>query len=994
MRPLRLEFEAFGSYPGRHVVDFEALSQRGLFVVAGPTGAGKTTIFDAMVYALYGVLPGGRSGNGEPRSHHAAATVETFAQLDFEVDGQRYRVHRTPQQERPKKRSDGTTTQPAAGILSRLDGDRTEALATQTQRVTEECVRLVGLEAKHFQRVVLLPQGKFTEFLVANDESREQLLRQLFGGDLYERATRWLKQRADELEQQVAGVDHEVRHHRTNALDAFREVHEQWGLHLVPGGATPTLFDDPVPVPVVHDELDDQQLADAIAALQPVRDEQMALLDVLRKRSRQATELRTRAEVESRRFLDAQHHRALLAQLDATADDVAAAQATVDGSRRARPVVVAASRADEARADAAAAAEALDRLRDHVTNGFAALGRPAPSFDPAAVAAAVQQVTQQLEADRNQVVAARRARHLADEGAARATAATAALDTVAAQVQQAREQLATVTATAEQLQAAAGTATVRQLELRDASVRVATRRAYDAAVRKAAEADAAAAAAHAAYVDLMERFIAAAAPRLAESLHEGQPCPVCGATEHPAPATPARGAMVDVDQVDAARGDESRLAATAQSHRSVAEAHLQTLGDAADRSLDELLQAEQVAAEALKAAQRAEAQFAEATAAVKVAEHHLEQAVAAQAEHTRLEATARGEADALAAEADRLAELVVALDAEQLQAHTATATALATATANAAAVFAAVAGADAICLAADEAVTEALQASGYATVDAARAAVVPSADEAAAEQRVAEWHRQHAQSTTILEQLQREGIPDVAPDLERVRDQALQADAEVKRAAAQFTTASNALDRAAADLQQALQVAEAAAPLRRRCDTARRVYRTCNGEAGIRVKLERWVLAIELERVTASANDHLSRMTNHRYQLSRSAGQRGGLGLEVFDAHTGRSRATGSLSGGEQFQASLALALGLADVVSHGGVGSGKQFEALFVDEGFGSLDPAALDDAIVALQQLQAAGRTVGAITHVEAMKQQLHVGIEVSMLPDGHGSTLTVLP
>jgi exonuclease SbcC len=171
------------------------------------------------------------------------------------------------------------------------------------------------------------------------------------------------------------------------------------------------------------------------------------------------------------------------------------------------------------------------------------------------------------------------------------------------------------------------------------------------------------------------------------------------------------------------------------------------------------------------------------------------------------------------------------------------------------------------------------------------------------------------------------------------------------------------------------------------------VHNTCNGEAGIRVKLERWVLARELERVTVAANAHLARMSNGRYQLHRDA-TKGGLRLEVLDAHTGKRRATNSLSGGEQFQASLSLALGLADVVSRGGSGNGKQFEALFVDEGFGSLDQDALTQAIDALEQIQATGRMVGAITHVEEMKQRLHKGIEVMRLANDSGSTLRVNP
>jgi len=187
------------------------------------------------------------------------------------------------------------------------------------------------------------------------------------------------------------------------------------------------------------------------------------------------------------------------------------------------------------------------------------------------------------------------------------------------------------------------------------------------------------------------------------------------------------------------------------------------------------------------------------------------------------------------------------------------------------------------------------------------------------------------------------------------------------------------------------------AELRERHALARRAHKVCSEGGAVNMPLRRWVLAIELDRVSSAANVHLQRMTGGRYSLRRrhdvADGRKAfGLELEVLDAHTGRTRATSSLSGGEQFQASLALALGLADVVSHGGTASGKRFEALFVDEGFGSLDPMALHDAIGALHQLRATGRMVGVITHVEDLKRDLHVGIEVKRLGEGRGSTLAV--
>jgi exonuclease SbcC len=171
----------------------------------------------------------------------------------------------------------------------------------------------------------------------------------------------------------------------------------------------------------------------------------------------------------------------------------------------------------------------------------------------------------------------------------------------------------------------------------------------------------------------------------------------------------------------------------------------------------------------------------------------------------------------------------------------------------------------------------------------------------------------------------------------------------------------------------------------------------CDGKTGDKISLESWVLASELDRVVAAASVHLHQMSRGRYRLERTddAGHRGrqaGLDLAVFDSDTGRQRSPRTLSGGEKFQASLALALGLADVVSQGGRASGLAYETLFVDEGFGSLDPEALEQAVETLHQLRHSGRTVAVITHVEAMKQRLPAGIEVRRRADGRGSRVTV--
>jgi DNA repair protein SbcC/Rad50 len=257
--------------------------------------------------------------------------------------------------------------------------------------------------------------------------------------------------------------------------------------------------------------------------------------------------------------------------------------------------------------------------------------------------------------------------------------------------------------------------------------------------------------------------------------------------------------------------------------------------------------------------------------------------------------------------------------------------------------------------------------------------------------------RSHLEGRLVV--LDDEGLPEVEPDISDLEAKAAEAGKIATAISERGTRARSALEEFRMAIEKIGALDAGTGDLRRRADLTQRAQLVCRGQVAPKVSLRRWVLGRELERVVDAASQHLTQMSGGRYTLRRVTDSVGGnsakgLDLEVLDAHTGRARKPNSLSGGEQFQASLSLALGLADVVSRGGAGNGRKIEALFVDEGFGSLDPRALDDAIETLHQLQATGRMVGAITHVDAMKERLHAGIVVTRLPDGHGSTLTVNP
>jgi exonuclease SbcC len=294
---------------------------------------------------------------------------------------------------------------------------------------------------------------------------------------------------------------------------------------------------------------------------------------------------------------------------------------------------------------------------------------------------------------------------------------------------------------------------------------------------------------------------------------------------------------------------------------------------------------------------------------------------------------------------------------------------------------------------------EALAACPFTSVDEAQAVALDPEELARLEATIVDFDTRDTANQTLLSENLKLELPEVRPDATELDVSAQSARTAAEKASEAVSQIAGHLDFAKSNLTAARTINEGSEAAFERSNSLQTLAKTCDGQGPKRIALETWVLAGELERVAAAANHHLQKMTNGRYRIERSddsghGGRQSGLDLRVLDAHTGASRRPGSLSGGEQFQASLALALGLADVIGHGGNANGRVFEALFVDEGFGSLDPDSLDQAVDALTHIQASGRTVGVITHVEAMKENLAMGIRVDRLPNGKGSTLTVRP
>ena len=987
MKPLRLELTAFGSYPGTEVVDFTVLAPRGLFVVTGPTGTGKTTIFDAMCFALYGVMP--RKGAGEARSHHADAAAETVVRFEFECDGVRYTATRTPEYERPARRGGGVVKQNASVLIVRHEADgATTELAASVRAANAVSEELLGLDPAQFQRVVLLPQGDVAQFLNADSKAREELLGQLFGGQIYDALANELARRSTDLERAFRDVEVALKEQLATAGRQVERLEELLGLEPA------ETDDDSAPSVDARD-----RLGARLAATE-------AGCAALALRSTELREESTVAALASQRDVDLatrfdEHAGATerVAELEQRRPAIVAAAAEAERSAATRPVLAAAARSAQLAEQLAAARTARHALRHELDASFAELGvMPAPQT-VAEMTATRTRARLDQDTRRAMLTALRTATEEHDAAIIHRDERRRALEQFDSDLANAEERERSIRARLSALEPAlvdVGSLTARIAELDEL---IGHRRRVEVLGEQVVAAQVAAEAAASHHRELFARFVATEAPRLAQQLVPGEPCAVCGSTEHPRPATAGDDQPTSFDDVTAA----AELRDGRERARNDLEKELEKvvgrLGEHASSSVDELQANRDIADAASTAAAQARDEHAELTDDLRALGPHLDEL---RTERARVDEQVLAAGRSVAATADVLTQARTAadgIDEAALASVDRLLDRLDTLCADAPSRDEELTRAETNEDAAGRALAEALDASPFATVDEARAAALDVDEESRRQEAARGLDKELESLAVVVQTLLGQGVPDQRPDVEASRRRADEA-AEVASAAGAAAASAGSLraeaQRSLDEHDRQLEQAGAAAAA---ATAAKLAHKVCSSGGALRMSLQRWVLAQELDRVTAAANVHLARMTSGRYSLRRQLGvadarRASGLELEVLDAHTGRPRSTSSLSGGEQFQASLALALGLADVVSHGGAASGRVFEALFVDEGFGSLDQDALRDAIDTLHQLRATGRMVGAITHVEAMKQELHPGIEVHRRSDGRGSTLIVNP
>lgn len=1011
MRPLKLTMQAFGPYKGTETLDFSELGTNRLFLIHGTTGAGKTTILDAICYALYGDTSGGERSGTQMRCQSADPALPTQVIFDFDLGDRRFRALRVPQQLNASKRGpDRQVNIPASVTLWEIeeDGSEKKVLGTGVTAVKGQVESLVGFSSDQFRQVVVLPQGKFRDVLSAGSDKREEILRQLFRTERFGAIERALADRAKTV------------------MKKREELLIERNTHLKAVGAE----DD-----AVLDELTVRTSADVESVLQAVKTAESTA-----KKANSAFEV---AKAQDQALKDLATARQTLFDLEAHTPVIEALKSRVDGCQKARKVEPAmqaveaatdelreaegaleaaqadleeAKAAEQTAADALAVETARESEREHAKEQVRSLTAmkslllqwEAAESERSAAQVELSAVEEQVAVARESVAAARRAQEAARAARDAGKDAASKLEKAQAALEHDEQLLKRL----ERLGAARSALSGSETQL--AASRDSEATALEALKKAEAE-----------YAEFETAWRAGQAMALAEVLVDGQPCPVCGSESHPAPARAVHAvgdAMLDEARmaVEAARAslDAARQArAAAEGVVAGATSEVSTLErevgaapplDDVRMRIDALSQEVADLVGVLGAAGDAPETLADSNELIEHAEAELERATAAEREAAKKHATAGASAVGLAKqipeELRSEQDLETALEAAAIVRDTLE-EAFASAQANAQATKESRIGAErglkavessltkarAKSEAAERKLAESLKAHGFSDVGMCESTMMSTEELDAAQAEIAEHHDAMTSTTALIQQGEKAAASlSGGIDLATLEAEAATTDAAYKETLDAHADAANRL-KTLEDTRTRLDALDAD---NKKVDEEYAVVgvlaAVANGQGqAVKISFQRWVLGTYLDDVLRAASRRLLTMSKGRYQLQREreASDRRratGLDMAVFDAWHNLLRPSTTLSGGEGFLASLSLALGLAETVQE--QAGGISLDTVFVDEGFGSLDQETLALAMDALMELKDTGRLVGVISHVDEMRSSIDARLEVRT--EGGGS------
>ena len=1033
MKPLSLKITAFGPYAKQTTLNFkEDLDGQDIFVVTGPTGAGKTTIFDAICYALYGETSGGSRTGKELRSDFAKdSELKTEVEFSFRVKDKTYQITRAPQQLQKKKRGDGFREVPATVELLEVGSE--QAPITKDGEVKEQIQQIIGLKVEQFRKIVMIPQGDFKEFLLANTTNKEEILRKIFGTDFYKTIQEQLTQQANALKLEVADTqksiqaelkliktdeEHviELEQPLTNVLAIAKDQQAVWKASANTLTEMSNRLDEMIQEHRTHHEagmrLNEKftQYEQVIQTLEQLNHYQASISE----REKQIQEAKSAQGLIN---LENECLKYQVLQQDTATKQQQLMHSLKECETEFILVEKCYTAIESLRQEIASLIQSKSDLARYI-EGVTHLEQKCQLLE--SLKKSGQTLKTELEVEEGRLIVLRQE---------------------VSQLEQLTLQLATFkdqqhTLNLKQLKLNEDFEYVQSLVNRLHSYEkttnlIETQQIYyqqlmsDATTQRHA------------YEHQAELFINAAAIRLANELKVGQACPVCGSLDHPNPRRSDE-KILSKNELDQFRFEVESLenkVRQVQQELTV----LQTTQSEEQRSLNELvqtLQGRHVVSSDFRLNQEVADQLSEVLrketnelvqliekvhldverleneiqrlTQLKLEIEPLEQQIdqkqgVLQEQRDRYKAEQRSKKDLEESipenyrSLDVLNQMMSEVELRKVELEQN----ISSSEADYQRVTTQIAGLKAAIeevnqqLAyyieqfeqSNEAFFEQIQ-TYFESVERYEEAKQWIELLAQLEQQVQNYYQELHTATKMQEMLQEELKGKDRVDLSVLEEMM----AELDRRKAEITKDCATL---MANLEQNEMILNSVTKKYQTIQKREQEYAIvgeldslANGRSGGKMSFETYVLSSYFDEVLAAANARLQKMTSRRYYLLRREEVKGvgrkGLDLDVYDSHTCNNRPVNTLSGGESFKASLALALGLSDTVQQNS--GGIQLDTMFIDEGFGTLDSESLDQAIDILMELQDHGRLIGVISHVNELKERIPAKLVVET--DGAGS------
>lgn len=1040
MRPLKLVLSAFGPYAEKQELDFTLLNGRNIFVISGPTGAGKTTLFDAISYALYGIASGDSREIDALRSDFAHPDTETYVELEFELRGEIYTVWRAPQQMKKKSRGEGYTPAVPEAVLTLPDGK----VITKVTNVTNKITEILGITKDQFKQIVMLPQGEFKKLLLANSTEREGVFRKIFNTYNFEKIQLQLKDQAIKLSVERKKSKDKMQTNLENIQGEHSIVLGEYiDFESVMESLKALMNHQKLSYKQLEDELQKiKENQDKLKVQQTKIEQNNTLIkekDLVLKQVEECIEQQENYKQKAVISSEAKKAKDVLAfenKFQEKKQSLVTKQAEYEKSKG--QVIKLENTLEEAKMQLEIEV-ANDPIREKLTQEIGHLQGLEPKFieyeNERQAQANLKEGIVKLKTSiqtKHQALEKCKADKLMNEKK------LTELTTLETQKVTLENERTTKDQTIQEIRSLYKVITTYQGEQAKHEMLMKTYQAFEPSYIQVKND----------YEQMDDRYKKEQAGILASQLTSGLPCPVCGSIEHPMPATKKQGEVPteqslkekkqELEELEKQKNsyllDLTTLSANKKNLNEQVETGLQRFatqlgigttyeettattilayGKQLGEQINQLKENLEAIEKQLATKESIKTNISDLETLLVNLEiekvsletqytEHFGKLEAAEAKLIAYQKDIPEEIKSLESLKEEINKQIKILEESKQRLHHVTRvrdeaiTQLESERAKGKEILSTLTTLDTEQTACKEALDQQLNKAGFKQIEDYEKAKENIAQIESLDESIATYTNKLAIITSKKEDLLQK-----TEGLSFIEDATITE--QIKEATDNEQLKQNQVKGLFAILENNKTILGNVKELYKTFKAKEEAYKVvgeladlANGKKSPYISFERYVLASYFQDIIEAANVRLAKMTSGRFALKRKTSKSKGLGqkgleLEIYDHYTASSRDVGSLSGGESFKASLALALGLSDVVqsSAGGV----SLDTMFVDEGFGTLDPQSLDSAIDSLLELQRGGRLVGIISHVEELKERVNAKLEVTATAKGSKAAFNVL-